>query len=52
MSNIFFRLSIHYALAAKIQADKVVRWCQNLLQMNDKFRPIIVFVNVSIYYIT
>jgi len=24
----FFRLSIH-ALAAKIQADKVVRWCQN-----------------------
>jgi len=24
----FFRLSIH-VLAAKIQADKVVRWCQN-----------------------
>jgi len=24
----FFRLLIH-ALAAKIQADKVVRWCQN-----------------------
>jgi len=26
--NKFFRLSIH-ALAAKIQPDKVVRWCQN-----------------------
>jgi len=27
-NKFFFRLSIH-ALAAKIQADKVVRWCQN-----------------------
>ena len=27
-NKFFFRLSIH-ALAAKIQPDKVVRWCQN-----------------------
>jgi len=31
----FFRLSIH-ALAAKIQPDKVVRWCQN----GDFLRPV------------
>jgi len=28
LTSFFFRLLIH-ALAAKIQADKVVRWCQN-----------------------
>jgi len=28
MFNKFFRLSV-YALAAKIQPDKFVRWCQN-----------------------
>jgi len=33
--TIFFRLSIH-ALAAKIQPDKVVRWCQN----GDFLRPV------------
>jgi len=33
--NNFFRLSIH-ALAAKIQPDKVVRWCQN----GDFLRPV------------
>jgi len=31
----FFRLSIH-ALAAKIQPDKVVRWCQN----GEVLRPV------------
>jgi len=31
----FFRLSIH-ALAAKIQPNKVVRWCQN----GDFLRPV------------
>ena len=33
--TIFFRLSI-YALAVKIQPDKVVRWCQN----GDFLRPV------------
>jgi len=33
--NNFFRLSIH-ALAAKIQPNKVVRWCQN----GDFLRPV------------
>jgi len=33
-NKFFFRLSTH-ALAAKIQADKVVRWCQN----GDFLRP-------------
>jgi len=32
----FFRLSIH-ASAAKIQPDKVVRWCQN----GDFLRPVL-----------
>jgi len=36
MFNSFFRLSIH-ASAAKIQPDKVVRWCQD----GDFLRPII-----------
>jgi len=31
----FFRLSIH-ALVAKIQPDKIVRWCQN----GDFLRPV------------
>jgi len=35
MFNNFFRLSIH-ALAAKIQPEKVVRWCQN----GDLLRPV------------
>ena len=34
-NKFFFRLSIH-ALAAKIQPDKVVRWCQN----GDFLRPV------------
>jgi len=32
-NKFFFRLSIH-ASAAKIQPDKVVRWCQNGLSAN------------------
>jgi len=35
MLNNFFRLSIR-ALAAKIQPDKFVRWCQN----GDFLRPV------------
>jgi len=34
-NKFFFRLSIH-ASAAKIQPDKVVRWCQN----GDFLRPV------------
>jgi len=36
-NKFFFRLSIH-ALAAKIQPDKVVRWCQN----GNFLRPVFV----------
>ena len=35
LNKFFFRLSIR-ALVAKIQPDKVVRWCQN----GDFFRPV------------
>jgi len=35
LNKFFFRLSIH-ASAAKIQPNKVVRWCQN----GDVLRPV------------
>jgi len=35
LTSFFFRLSIH-ASAAKIQPDKIVRWCQN----GDFLRPV------------
>jgi len=44
MFNNFFPLSIH-ASAAKIQPDKVVRWCQN----GDFMRP--VFSAIRVRYI-
>ena len=36
LTSFFFRLSIH-ALAAKIQPDNVVQWCQN----GDFLRPVL-----------
>jgi len=40
--TVFFRLSIH-ALVAKIQSDKVVRWCPD----GDFFRPVFVARHVQ-----